>query len=114
MQGKRHLPFTIYDLRFTIYDLRFTIWEVRARCAGCGAGADGMSWSHARMWLQSGGRRWRLTPPMYDLRWTMYDLDYSAPGAREFGNPSGKRIRKCVCYVRFINILIRINDDISQ
>ncbi len=21
MQGKRHLPFTIYDLRFTIYDL---------------------------------------------------------------------------------------------
>ena len=30
MQGKRHL-------RFTIYDLRFTICEVRARCAGCGA-----------------------------------------------------------------------------
>ena len=40
---------------------------------------------------------------MYDVRCTMYDLNYSAPEAREFGNPSGKRIEKGVCLCTMYN-----------
>ena len=56
----------MYDLRRTMYDLDYS-----ARCAeGC------MDSAHAlpcRGELAM-GRRWRLTPPMYDGRSTIYDL----------------------------------------
>ena len=56
---------------------QFTIWIIaRQRRGLCEANANGMSWSHDRTWLQNDGGRRGL--PMYDVRRTMYDLDYSA------------------------------------
>ena len=61
---------------FTIYEVRCTIWKVSAPVARGGkVGADGMSQSRDRTWLQRSGGRQGL--PMYDVRGTMYDLENS-------------------------------------
>ena len=84
--GRRGLP--MYEVRWTMYDC-----DVRARCAGR---------RRKRLCTNFDVRRRRLAAPMYevqharrpqaaarqllmyDLRRTMYDLNASAPEAREF------------------------------
>ena len=57
---RKSLP--IYDLRGTMYELNASTPAAR----GCEAGADRMSQSRDRTWLQRSGER--KMPPMYDCK----------------------------------------------
>ncbi len=87
--GRRGLP--MYDVRCTMYDVRLRC--SRALRGGCGANANGMSWSHDRTWLQSDGdARWQ-TGSAY-VRCTTYNThDDPVEGARAAGG-------KCVWTAR--------------
>ena len=78
----------MYDLRFTIYDLQI----MRSGAAGIWCLTPPMyEVQHARR-PQAAARQLL----MYDLRRTMYDLNASAPEARE----NGRRRGKCVWTAR--------------
>ena len=61
--------------------LRFTIYDLQIMRSGAAGTAKQMRTRIHKAVIGRGGRRGL---PMYDVRGTMYDLNYSAPEAREF------------------------------
>ena len=82
--GAGHLAVPIYDLRFTIYDLRFTIWRIRAQSAEKRSGSAAEFLEQGEKPIRkvpeepSDGGGGGVPPPIYDFRWTIYDLDVRA------------------------------------